>query len=160
MTMRQSVLGALHQGQEVCLAGHSMGGANAQCAAALLVLGESGRLHRQRLGQLSVVTYNAPMALLERDAVRYEQVRGMYQITHRRIEQRADIVRNLPPGIGLRHTGDQEMRGEGLWNPALLGAGLLAAVAVGNFAWNLHRQASRGHQVITEGEEEKEEERR
>lgn len=86
-TMKDSILRAFDQGWEVWIAGHSMGGSNAHTSAALLALGPSGRRHRKRLSNLSVMTFNAPMVLVEADANRYELAREEHGIEHRRIEK-------------------------------------------------------------------------
>lgn len=120
--MKDGILQALEQGWDVWLAGHSMGGASAQTAAALLLCGTSAPDHRQRLSNLSVMTFNAPMVLVEEDVARYEQQRAMYRVEHRRIEGRADTVRFLPPGLGLDHGGDSEQRGRSLLVHVVKGA--------------------------------------
>lgn len=58
-----SIVEALNRGYQVWLTGHSMGGAVAHTAAALLLCGEESRQRRNDLSKLSIMTFNAPMAL-------------------------------------------------------------------------------------------------
>lgn len=134
-SLEDSIGHALRGGRQLWLTGHSRGGAIAQISSALLVCGEESRQSTHLLRRLSVVTFNAPMALVANDVLRYEEARRLYGVEHRRIEHRGDMIRLLPAGLGLKHGGDQEVHGETLaesGNFARTVGSALSAFAVGH----------------------------
>lgn len=126
-TMRGMVVSALRSGRQVWLTGHSMGGAVATTAAALLLCGRESQC-LESLSELSVMTLNAPKALRKPDAERFGAAMEECGVQYRRMEHRADRVRFGPPG-GYEHVGDEDLRGKGVMENPLV-QGLLAVAGL------------------------------
>lgn len=156
VSMRDRIVWALSTGQQVWLTGHSMGGAIATTAAALLLCGRESR-HRENLSALSVTTFNAPRALRPAHAERYDNARQDYGVRHHRIEHRADPVPSMPPGY--EQVGDSTRRGRGVAkNRAVqvaVGVCVVAGVVAGIFA---AKASAEGHAVDGTAEESSDEE--
>lgn len=138
-SMERTTLNWLGAGKDVWITGHSKGGAVATAAAFHLVMGamRGGDCPRRRqLRRLSVVTFNAPMAVREEAGRRYDDAREELGVTHRRMHNATDFVRHSPPFVSLCHVGDEEEYGRKsdlsyLWGVALMFAGVGLSLVAG-----------------------------
>ncbi|CAN0019006.1 unnamed protein product [Ectocarpus fasciculatus] len=141
LTMRQILWKQFNENNGVWISGHSKGGALATTCAARLVLGRVRDDSRDKLRQLSVLTFNAPKALCERLATDYERSIRRLGVTHRRLFNEADRVRDAPPFAELRHVGCEEPHGNNVeilrdlhpWERVAWGVAGVGVIVTGGF---------------------------
>lgn len=92
------------------ITGHSKGGALATTAAARLLHQAPPPPHcpEANLRHLSVLSFNAPMALCDTLADDYIAKSERLRVNHRRLFNTADVIRKTPPFGRLRHVGKPE----------------------------------------------------